>query len=63
MKTKGQKAKFRLLDDRNYFVRIDLESALRRGPLIIPVFVAGASMPAAEQLPKSIQAFSYEMAL
>jgi formylglycine-generating enzyme required for sulfatase activity len=48
----------RRLDDPNDFVRIEAESALGRGKLVIPVLVDGARMPAAEDLPKGMKALS-----
>lgn len=56
--TKGSKGKSRL-DDPKDFVRIEIESALKRGIPVIPVLVRGASIPAAEWLPASIQDLSF----
>jgi formylglycine-generating enzyme required for sulfatase activity len=47
------------LDDPKDFVRIEIESALKRQIPVIPVLVSGASIPSAEQLPSSIQDLSY----
>ena len=47
------------LDDPGDFVRIEIESALKRQIPVIPVLVRGASIPPAEQLPVSIQELSY----
>ena len=47
------------LDDPRDFVRIEIESALKRQILVIPVLVSGASIPPAERLPASIQELSY----
>ncbi|MGE3154457.1 MAG: SUMF1/EgtB/PvdO family nonheme iron enzyme [Nitrospiraceae bacterium] len=58
MKTKGGKGKSRLEDPRD-FVRIEIESALKRGIPLIPVLVGGASIPPAERLPKSIEDLAY----
>jgi len=41
------------------FVRIEIETALARGIPVIPVLVAGATMPAEAQLPASLAAFAY----
>ncbi len=45
----------RRLDDPNDFVRIEVESALRGHLPVILVLVEGASLPAADQLPPSLQ--------
>ncbi|MEX5215658.1 MAG: toll/interleukin-1 receptor domain-containing protein [Nitrospiraceae bacterium] len=58
MKTKGAKGKSRLEDPRD-FVRIEIESALKRGIPLIPVLVGGASIPPADRLPKSIEDLAY----
>ena len=58
MKKRGSKGKSRLDDPRD-FVRIEIESALKRKILVIPVMVSGASIPLAERLPVSIQDFSF----
>ena len=58
MKKRGTKGKSRL-DDPGDFVRIEIESALKRHIPVIPVLVSGASIPLAEQLPTSIQDLSY----
>jgi len=39
-------------------IRIEVETALKRDVPIIPVLVDGASMPSADQLPKSLSAFA-----
>lgn len=58
MKKRGTKGKSRL-DDPGDFVRIEIESALKRHIPVIPVLVSGASIPPAEHLPISIQDLSY----
>lgn len=58
MKAKGRKGKSRL-EDPGDFVRIEIESALKRQIPVIPVLVQGASIPPAERLPVSIQDLSY----
>jgi formylglycine-generating enzyme required for sulfatase activity len=58
MKKRGSKGKSRL-ENPGDFVRIEIESALKRQIPVIPVLVGGASIPAAEQLPASIQNLSY----
>ena len=51
------------IEDPKDFVRIEIESALKRGIPLIPVLVRGASIPPAEQLPKSIQELPYRHGL
>ena len=58
MKKRGTKGKSRLDDPRD-FVRIEIESALKRQIPVIPVLVSGASIPPAERLPASIKDLSY----
>jgi hypothetical protein len=52
----------RLQDPRD-FVRIEIEAALNRNILIIPLLVRGASMPAEDQLPPSLQRLVYRNAI
>ncbi|HXQ37014.1 MAG TPA: toll/interleukin-1 receptor domain-containing protein [Anaerolineales bacterium] len=47
------------LQDPDDFVRIEIESALNRNILIIPLLVRGALMPAEEKLPRSLQKLVY----
>lgn len=58
IKAKDRKGKSRL-EDPGDFVRIEVESALKRNIPIIPVLVGGASIPPAALLPTSIQDLSY----
>jgi formylglycine-generating enzyme required for sulfatase activity len=58
MKAKGRKGKSRL-EDPGDFVRIEIESALKRQIPVIPVLVQGAKIPEAERLPASMQSLSY----
>lgn len=51
------------LEDPADFVRIEIESALKRQIPVVPVLVRGASIPPAKQLPKSIQDLSYRNGL
>jgi hypothetical protein len=53
----------RRLDDKDDYVRIEIESALARGIPVIPVLVSGAKMPTAEQLPSTLRDFSFRNAL
>jgi hypothetical protein len=55
-------SKFRLEDPRD-FVRIEVESALKREIPIIPVLVRGAKIPDPERLPVSVQELSYRHGL
>lgn len=52
----------RRLDSPDDFVRLEIEFALRRGMLVIPVLVGGAAMPAETSLPKSLRALAYRNA-
>jgi TIR domain-containing protein len=45
----------RRIDDPHDFVRIEIEAALERGILVIPVLVDGAAMPSADDLPDSLK--------
>jgi hypothetical protein len=58
MKIKGRKGKCRLEEPQDY-VRIEIESALKREILVIPLLVSGASIPEADKLPVSIQKLTY----
>lgn len=51
------------LDNPNDFVRIEIETALRRHIRIIPVLVQGANMPNASHLPPSLAPLAYRNAL
>ena len=45
----------RRLDDREDFVRIEIETALARGIPVVPLLLGGAKMPGVEQLPESLK--------
>jgi len=47
------------LQDPNDFVRIEIESALSRNILVIPLLVRGAVMPAEKKLPPSLRKLVY----
>ena len=47
------------LEDPADFVRIEIESALKRDVPVIPLLVSGAKMPAAEDLPDSLRDFAF----
>lgn len=46
----------RRLDDENDYVRIEIETALRRNIRVIPILVDGATIPRKDQLPASLHA-------
>lgn len=50
----------RRLDDPNDLVRLEVETALRRGIAVLPLLVQGATPPPAATLPPSIQQLSYQ---
>jgi hypothetical protein len=52
----------RRLDRPDDFVRLEIEFALRRGLLVVPVLVGNAAMPAERSLPKSLRALAYRNA-
>ena len=60
--TSGKQRK-RDIDSSSDYVRIELASALKRQIPVIPVLVAGASMPSADALPDDIRDFSYRNAV
>jgi len=47
------------LEDPADFVRIEVESALKRDIPVIPLLVSGATMPAVEELPDSLRDFAF----
>jgi tetratricopeptide (TPR) repeat protein len=47
------------LQDPADFVRIEIESALKRNIPVIPLLVSGAKMPAEEELPESLRALAF----
>jgi hypothetical protein len=49
----------RRLDDPGDFVRIEIEAALKRKIVIVPLLVGGASMPKASQLPSSLEELAF----
>ncbi|HKM54098.1 MAG TPA: toll/interleukin-1 receptor domain-containing protein [Isosphaeraceae bacterium] len=53
----------RRLDDQNDFVRLELESALRQGKLIIPVIVRGGTMPRSSELPETVTEVAFRHAV
>jgi hypothetical protein len=48
----------RIFDEKDP-VRVEIETAMRRGITIVPVLVGGAAMPAPDDLPEAIKEFSY----
>jgi hypothetical protein len=59
-KTKGGK---RRLDDARDFVRVEIESALKRDIPVIPVLIENATMPSSSELPPAIQDLAYRQAV
>lgn len=53
----------RRLDDPEDFVRVEIEAALARNILVVPILVAGAKMPTAGDLPPSIAGLVRRQAL
>ena len=51
------------LEDPDDFVRLEIETALARDVLVIPVLVDGATMPHAEELPPTLASLSHRQAL
>jgi len=49
----------RSLDDPKDFVRIEIESALKRRIPVIPILVRGATIPKEEELPTSLRGLAY----
>jgi serine/threonine protein kinase len=60
---KSGRQKQRDIDNPSDYVRIELASALRRQIPIIPVLVAGESMPSPDTLPDDLREFSYRNAI
>lgn len=52
----------RRIDDSSDYMRIEIESALKRNIPVIPVLVEEAQMPSADDLPQSIQAIVFRNA-
>jgi len=55
----GEKVGKGLLHDFSDFVRIELESALKRGIPVIPLFVQNATVPSKKDLPDSLKPLIY----
>ena len=53
----------RCIDDPNDFVRIEIETALKRDFQLIPLLVRGSRMPTPAELPDALRALSYRNAL
>lgn len=53
----------RRIDDPQDFVRLEIETALQRNILIIPVLVKGGRMPSPSDLPESISALAFRQAI
>lgn len=61
--TTSEPAGHRRIDDPNDCVRRELEVALAKDVLVVPVLVGGASMPAAADLPPSLRELSRRQAV
>lgn len=48
----------RRLDNRDDYLRFEINTALKRGHLVIPVLIDGAKMPRRQQLPASLRKLS-----
>jgi tetratricopeptide (TPR) repeat protein len=55
---KNQAGELRLQDPAD-FVRIEIESALKRSIPVIPLLIAGTTMPSKDELPESLQDLSF----
>ena len=53
----------RRLDDPDDFIRLELETALRRGVLVLPVLVEGATMVQASDLPEPLRPLARRQAI
>jgi hypothetical protein len=53
----------RRLDDPDDFIRLEVETALRRQTLLLPVLVEGARMPEAAELPEALRPLSRRQAI
>src|SRR6266508_6866186 len=53
----------RRLDNRDDFVRLEIEAALTRKVRVIPILVDGARMPRADELPESLAKLVHRQAL
>lgn len=53
----------RRLDDLQDWVRLEIETAIRRGIRVIPVLLDGARMPMAEELPQSLRELARRQAV
>ncbi|MEO0981344.1 MAG: SUMF1/EgtB/PvdO family nonheme iron enzyme [Pseudomonadota bacterium] len=61
--TKDPETGARRLDDPDDFVRIEIESALKRGIPVVPVLFGGARMPKAGDLPESLRGLTRRQAV
>lgn len=55
----GASGERRRIDDPSDFVRLEVEAALKKGMLIIPIIIGDASIPNADVLPESLKNLSY----
>jgi hypothetical protein len=59
----GVKAGHARIDDEADPVRIEVETAMRQGIVVIPILIGNTKMPSASQLPNSIQDFAFRNAV
>jgi hypothetical protein len=57
----GEGGRLRIKDDDDW-VRLEVETSLRRGIAVIPALVDGATMPSKDQLPDSLDSFRFRQA-
>jgi formylglycine-generating enzyme required for sulfatase activity len=60
--TASDNAGKRRLDNRNDFVRLEIEAALRRNIPVLPVLVGSAPMPRPDELPESLRSLTRHLA-
>ena len=59
----GASSEKRLIDNPDDFVRIEVETALRRDIPVIPIFIRGLRMPSPEFFPESLRSLAFRQGL